>query len=162
MSWYLVLTFSYSELLTAHCSWMLKPNINFLIPTHTCQGKVSLYPFSHTLPPLPFLLWFSLNPCLLAPLPSSPTLLSFPQPSRQKSKTLSPLTEPKNPCRQIHALHFSLWLNPKSLKKPKLLPTISNKATDDAKDKNHQIFHLSFSPNLSSWVCDLWWLWVGL
>ena len=158
MSWYLVLTFSYSELLTAHCSWMLKPNINFLIPTHTCQGV-----------PLPFLTHAASSPfsILVQPQPMPPSSLAFFShvaflPSTKPPKIQDPLTEPKNPCHQIHALHFSLWLNPKSLKKPKLLPTISNKATDDAKDKNHQIFHLSFSPNLSSWVCDLWWLWVGL
>ena len=101
--------------------------------------------FSHstTLPLLPFLFWFRLNPYRPAPLPFSPTLLPFPQPSCQKSKILFPLTEPKNPCGQINALHFSLWSNLKSLKKSKSPSSISGKAANNAKVKNHQIFHLS-------------------
>ena len=138
--------------------------------------------FSHstTLPLLPFLFWFRLNPYRPAPLPSSPTLLPFPQPSCQKSKILFPLTEPKNPCGQINALHFSLWSNLKSLKKSKSPSSISGKAANNAKVKNHQIFHLSlliwrrgfviygdygldcgFCGFGGLWVCGLWWrLWV--
>ena len=51
------LTLRYSELssITTHCRWMLKPNINFLIPTHTCQVPLPFLTHTRCL----FFLFFS-------------------------------------------------------------------------------------------------------
>ena len=95
---------------------MLKLNINFLIPAHTCQVPLPFLTHTRYLYFLffsssnstfhPFFLFFSGQ----APLPSSPMLLPFPQPSCQKSKILFPLTEPKTPFRQTHATHHKHFL----------------------------------------------------
>ena len=104
------LTLSYSEL--------LKTNINFLIPTHTCQVPLPFltrclfflfFSSSHSTRHLFFLFFSSLDStCYLATLPSSPTLLPFPQPSCQKSKILFPLTEPKK-LEEAKAAANDIW-----------------------------------------------------
>ena len=91
---FLTLSFSKLSSVIAHCSWMLKPNINFLIPTHTCQVPLPFLTQPHCL----FFLFFSGSdstytaqlPCLLLPR-------CFPSLNQAA----------KNPR------SFSLWPNPK-------------------------------------------------
>ena len=80
---------------------MLKPNINFLIPTHTCQGV-----------PLPFLTHAASSPfsIMVQPQPMPPSSLAFFShvaflPSTKPPKILDPFPSdrtkkpmPPNPC----------------------------------------------------------------